>query len=254
MIRSLDKALRLVDLIAAADEGISNNDLSRQIGLERTTVFRLLETLAMHNYVQRDPVTKKYALGNKILELSLMIRKGQRLQEISRLYLRKLAQATGETAHLAVLNGDEIIIVDQEMGGHRIGVHTHIGMREPVHCTALGKALLSRMNDSEIREIIGGKRLPAYNKNTITVVEKLKKEIGLSQNRGYALDNEEYKEGIRCLASPVLDHRGVVVAAIGISGLADRLTNEKLDSSALIVKKAGENLSEQMGYRPGNMQ
>ncbi|MDD5483552.1 MAG: IclR family transcriptional regulator [Kiritimatiellae bacterium] len=252
MIRSLDKALRLVDLIADAAEGIGNNDLSRKIGLERTTVFRLLETLAMHNYVRRDPVTKKYALGNRILELSLMIRKGRRLQDISRSYLRKLARETGETAHLAVLNGDEIIIVDQEMGGHLIGVHTHVGMHEPIHCTALGKALLFRMNGNEIGEIIGGNRLQAYSKNTITTLDKLQQELVASRKRGYALDNEEYKQGVRCLAAPVLDHRGMVAAAIGISGLLKRLTKEKLDSFARIVKKTGENLSAQMGYCPEN--
>lgn len=251
MIRSLDKALRLVGLIAET-EGIGCNDLSKKIGLERTTVFRLLETLAMHNYVHRDPTTKKYRLGSKILELSLMMRKGQRLQDISRSFLKKLVLATGETAHLAVLNEGEAIIVDQETGSHTIGVHTFIGMREPVHCTALGKALLSQMNIGEVREIIRKRRLPAYTRNTITAFEKLRKEIDLSRSRGYALDNEEFKKEIRCLASPVLDHRGVAVAAIGISGLAGRLTKEKLNSFSQIVKKAGEDLSGQMGYRPGN--
>lgn len=249
MIQSLDRALRLVDLISAT-EGIGCSELSKKIGLERTTVFRLLETLLAHKYVGRNPITKKYTLGGKVLDLASKARKEMRFQDMGRPFLKKLAQMTGETAHLAVFNEGEVIIVDQEIGSHRIGVHTFIGMREPVYCTALGKALLSQLGDREIMGIVKKKKFSAYTKNTITTLVKLKKAINLARNSGYALDDEEYKAGIRCLAAPVLDHRGVAVAAIGISGPADRVTKKKLDYFSKIIREIGGNFSEQIGYRP----
>jgi len=247
MIQSLDRALKLLELISQSEEGCICSDLAKVIGVDRSTAYRLLETLEAHNYVHQDLSTKKYTLGNKIQDLSLRLTNNIKLQNEARSFLKSLTQKTGETSHLAVLQDREVVLIDQELSRAMIGIHTYIGMHEPIHCTALGKAICAGLSESELKDIIRIKGLKPYTQNTITKKIDFEKEINQIKQKGYALDQEEYKQGIRCVASPAFNHKGVA-GAIGISAPLERMSQEKILSYSNIIKEAATALSKRLGY------
>ncbi|MBA7486959.1 HTH-type transcriptional regulator XynR [subsurface metagenome] len=247
MIQSLDRALKLLDHISQSEEGYICADLARVISVDRSTAYRLLETLASYNYVHQNPVTKKYTLGNKIQDLSLRLTSNVKLQNEARTFLKLLTRETGETSHLAVLRDGEAVIIDQELSSAMIGIHTSIGMHEPLHSTALGKAICAWLSEQERMDVIKRKGLKRCTKNTITNKADFAKEISQIKQQGYALDIEEYKEGIKCLASPLFNHKGVI-AAIGISAPSERLPQEKVLPYSNIIKEASLSLSKRLGY------
>jgi len=249
IIQSLERGLILLETIARYNRPVSLSELDKEFNWDMSTIFRLLATLSKHGYVDVDSDTKKYWLGFKILELSSIIYGSLKVQQIASPLVRELAMRTREASHLAVLNNGEVIIIDQQNSPEMVAVNTHIGMREPLHCTALGKVLFAYLPEDEMKTIFETRGLPALTQNTITKFEVMEKHLQKVRENGYAFDDEEYEIGVRCIGAPVRDHQGQVVAAIGISAPSSRIPYSRVEELAKIVTEIAEKVSHKMGFR-----
>jgi DNA-binding IclR family transcriptional regulator len=248
-IQSLDRGLQILEFVATRDQPVRLAELAGLLGVEKSSAHRLAETLADRGYLGKDAETQGYVLHDKVFELAGKLAARRRIQECARKFLRELAQKTGETAHLAIRGQDGVVFVDHEFGNHAVGVTSQSGSSEPYHCTALGKALMAGCSEGEIRTLAGESGFKRFNSRTITRADKLAEQCRLVLERGLAVDDEEYRPGVRCLATPVLDLRGRVVAAMGVSGPVGRMADATMEKLGGLVRECGLRLSEELGDR-----
>ncbi|HID95576.1 MAG TPA: IclR family transcriptional regulator [Candidatus Latescibacteria bacterium] len=248
IIQSLDKGLALLDFLAAEGRSVGLSELARKFGWDKSGVFRLLSTMVRRGYVEQDPQSGRYRLGLRVLELAGVLSRSLDIRVQAAPTLEALALNSRETSHLAVLRQGEVLIIDQQSSPEMIAANTFVGMREPAHCTALGKVLLAFLSEEKLDDLIEGKGLRRYTGRTIVRADDLKRHLAKVREDGYAFDNEEYDVGVRCLAAPVRNSDGKVVAAVGISGPASRLTFDQLERYAALVKAASEEVSGRLGY------
>ena len=169
--------------------------------------------------------------------------------QIAREQVAALAAKTGETTHLVIREGRQAVFVDHELTAQPVGVSVGSGRCEPLHCTAVGKALIADYDRAELEKLFGNEPLPAPTKRVIRTIAELAKECQRTQKRGYAVDNEEFHKGVRCVAAPIRDGSGQVIAAIGISAPIDRLSESRCEKVAQEVKRAAAEISSKLGYR-----
>ena len=207
-----------------------------------------MATLIKYGYVVQDE-NRIYLPGPAIMELASKVGNRIGVHDLAKPYLTDLAEKTGEAAHLGVLGRGQVVLTDCVSSSHALAVTSRVGQSEPVYCTALGKALICKMDETQLKVILGGRRLKKYCSGTITSIRKLSAECVKVRNGLIAKDEEEYRPGIRCLASPIMDFAGRVVAAIGISGPKERLSDGVFEKYAEYVKLAGTELSQKLGFR-----
>jgi len=250
-VQSVERAFCLLELLGQADNFVAISDLAERSGLSLGTTHRLLETLIALQYAERDPVSRKYTLGLRVLELQGAVIGHTNLSIQAMPVMKALMQRVNETVHLAVLNDGEIVYIDRIEGLQTQGMYTRIGKRAPVHCTALGKVMLAYLSGPEWRQIVAKRGLEAVTKNTITSIHVLADELRKTQARGYAIDNEEVELGVRCLAVPLRDFTGNVVAALSISGPNSRVRPSREDELSRAACWAGRLISTKLGYLAG---
>ena len=250
IIQSLDKGLYLLEVIEQAGEPIGLNALWRRLQWDKATIHRLLSTLEKRGYVHRDPQRKTYTLGLKIHALHSSLLRELDLHGITRPHLVELTATTGQTAHLAVVVEKSVVFIDRVTGSDVISVNTQIGAREPLHCTALGKAFLAAHPAEDLADLVEPV-LEKYTSRTITSLETLTQELNKTQKRGYAMDDQEYIEGVRCLAAAVLNQYGTPVAMVGISGPVSRMPLAQCRAYGALVHDAALAVSQRFGYSPG---
>ena len=239
-IQSLARGLKILDLLGQSQEGMSITELSQILGVDKSSASRLAATLSKYSYALKNPLTQRYHLGPSILTLSRSLLTKKPLQERARPFLQELMESTGECSHLAVSAHGRALCIDQVESPATLRVNVEIGQTLPYHCTALGKVFLA------FGEIEPPEHLEKYTPNTILNAEALKQHLDEVRQQGYAVDDEEYDPGVRCLAVPVYDFQGAVVGSIGISAPALRLTMENLRNLAPGVVAMGMELSKQM--------
>jgi len=162
--------------------------------------------------------------------------------------LQELRQDIGETVHLVIRNGDQGVYIDKVETRQTLRMYSEIGNKIPLYCTAVGKVLLSHLGRDKLEKMYKGKKLKKYTKNTITDWEEFFNELKRVRRQGYAVDNEEYEQEIRCVAAPVKNYEGQVIAAVSVSGPAFRITKEKVEEIAGKVKKKALLMSKRLGY------
>jgi len=248
IIQSLDRGLGILDYLANKDEDVSLNELTSHLNIDKSSTFRLLATLVRRGYVRQNQQTKKYSLGYRIFDLSSSLAARFKLEEAASPFLRELTRRTGESAHLGVHLQGKVTFISRERCRDVLGINTELGRREPLHCTALGKVLLAYFTEEELEDFLQKERLERFATNTIISVNKLKKELQNTRTNGYALDDEEYRIGVRCIASPVYNAEAKVIAALGISGPSSRLTEKRLPKLCTIVKGIADELSQSLGF------
>jgi DNA-binding IclR family transcriptional regulator len=226
--------------------------LSSGLNLPKGTIHRILSSLSYFGYIRQDAVTKNYSLGLKLIELGSLLFGQLDLRRVAEPILRELAETTGETAYMVVLDGSEVVYIEkieslQLTGGLKMA--SKVGSRNPLHSCAVGKTLLSFFPEQELDRLIRKKGLPRRTGNTITNPERLKAQLRVVRAQGYAVDDEENEEGIRCLAAPVFDEKGRPVAAISVSGPAVRVTKKIIqDVFRKEVMKAASEISRRLGF------
>ena len=249
-VQSVDRALEVLAAVCEADGGIALRDLSEQLGLHKSTVYRLLQTLSTHRFVVQDPVTKQYRAGLRLFELANLVIAKIEVRTQALPELKALSQQTNETVHLAVLDEGDVVYIDKQETQRTIRMYSAIGKRAPVHCTALGKVLLAYLPEAEIERIAREKGLKPFTERTITSLQELKRHLAMVREKGYAIDDMEHEPDIRCAACPIRDHTGKVIAAVSLTVPAMRASREQLEAMAPLVKQTADRISRKMGYVP----
>ena len=214
----------------------------------KSTVHHILYTFLPHDYVAKDPETRKYSLGFKFLEIGMRILDNIDIRRIARRYLRELHDECKEAVHLAILREGKVIYIDKIDTPGGLSLATYIGFATDPHAAAGGKVLLSELSSREIASIYQDGPLKVYGKNTITNLDQLLGELSKVKDQGYAIDDEEYYEGVRCVAAPIRAG-GEIAAALSITGSIFTMTMERIhgELKELVMRKAGE-ISSQMRW------
>ncbi|MEW6623387.1 MAG: IclR family transcriptional regulator [Bacillota bacterium] len=250
-IQSLDRAFSLIEIIANSPDPLTLKKITELADLPKPTVYRILTSLETWGYVEQDKYNN-YKLGTKFLILGSKVQDSLEIRKIARPFLKELNNETKETIFLGVIDKGRSLYVDKLDGHHSVRLVSRIGSRNHLHSTSLGKCLLSGLTEAEIREIISQQGMPALTANTITDLDRLMDQIKLVREKGYAMDDMENEEGVRCVASPVKNHKGKVIAAISISGPAQRITDETIDAKLRPALLSSANkVSQALGYIDG---
>lgn len=251
LVESADRVLRLLECFAPHERDVSLGEIAERVGLPKSSVHRLLVTLIAHNFVERDEGTRRYRLGIRLFELGSAAIHERGLHNAAHPVLEGLAASTGETCHLAVLSEGEAVYVYKVDGPASFTMSSRVGGRAPCHATSIGKVLIAWASQDLQRQVME-RPMPTYTQNTITTEEAYQTELAKVRELGYALDLEEFEEGLRCIAAPVRDQSGQVVSALGIAGPRRRLEDQQLRRLATEVVKAAHLLSRNLGFVDGH--
>lgn len=238
----------LLELLGNADQGLGVSTLAQQSQLPVGTTHRLLNTLKQLGYVEQDRETHKYTLGLRFLNLRGAIINQLNLAAVAMPVMKELMQRVNETVHLAIFNEGEIVYIERVEGLQTQGMYTRIGKRAPAHSTALGKTMLAYMPEAVVHQVVERRGLPRFSSTTITTLPELVRELEAIRLRGYALDNGETGEPVRCVAAPVRDYTGQVIAAISISGPQERMHPSRDAELGEAVCRAAKLISARLGY------
>jgi DNA-binding IclR family transcriptional regulator len=245
-IQVIERMMTLLDALAAHPDPVSLKDLANATGLHPSTAHRILNDMVAKRFVDRvEPGT--YRLGMRLLELGNIVKSRLNVREASLSFMQALHRKTQQTVNLSVRQGEEIVYIDRAFS-ERSGMQVvrAIGGRAPLHLTSTGKLFLSVDDNKLVRAYATRTGLAGHNKNSITDIAKLERELSLVRARGYARDNEELELGVRCMAAGIHDDSGRLIAGLSISAPADRLKDEWLED--LIA--TANSISEVLGYRP----
>jgi DNA-binding IclR family transcriptional regulator len=247
-VQVLERSLGILELLCSNGPELSLIELSEQLQLHKSTTHRLVGVLEQHRFVEKSSSSGKYKLGLKLFELGSKAIAHLDWRERARRYLQRLAFDTGETAHLCILDDGEVLYLEKVEAPRTVRVPSIVGRRYPAHCGAAGKTLLAFQPEDEIDDLIKRRGLKAYTRNTFTTPAQLRDGLRLVREQGYAIDNEEFEEGLECIGAPIRDYSGKVVAAISIAGPTFRITEDKLPVLARYVIEAAQELSADLGY------
>jgi IclR family transcriptional regulator, KDG regulon repressor len=247
-ISSLDKALQIIELLSKSPHGLSLLELNQKLGFPKSTIHHILSTFIPYDYVTQDPERKKYALGLRFLGISRTILDNIDIRKTAHDHIRKLHQECKEAVHLSILRNGLVTYVDKVQKEGGLFLDTYIGFTTDPHAAAGGKILLSELSDKEVKEIYKNRSLKVYGKNTITSLSGLLEEIKKIRVQGYAIDDEEYYEGVRCVAAPIRAG-GKIVAALSITGSIFTITMERIQRKLIpLVKKSAEEISANLRW------
>jgi IclR family KDG regulon transcriptional repressor len=248
LVRAVERALSILNVLSV-EESPNLATISRLIGLPLSTTFRLLATLVAHGYVEQPSHGSHYRLGAACLTLGDAFLKASDLRQRSEDCLVALRDQCGETVHLAVMEGEEVMYLLKLPGLHPIGLmSSRAGGRAPLHCTGLGKALLAFLSSEPgLPAFLKKRKLKTFTPNTLTGLRSLEIDLKRTRKRGYAVDNEEHETGVACIAAPVFGHAGLV-AAVSVSGPAARILGQMKDThlEREVIRTAAE-ITSKMG-------
>ena len=245
-MKTLEKAFKIIDLIEEYNE-LKFNDVIRLTAFKKSTVHRFLSFLAKNKYITKDKITSNYKLGIKFLNVSSKILLNLDIRERAEQYLNELNSVTGETVHLSMLIDDEVVYIDKKESNKSIRLISRVGKIAQMYCTAVGKAILAFQTKSFIEKKINNIEFIKFTKNTIVKKDDLLLELKKVKEQGFSVDLEENEERICCMAAPIKDYTGRVIASISIS-VAKIGTDikELLNYKELLLEKA-KLISENLG-------
>jgi len=246
--KSISRAIDLLETLAANPQGISLSELSHLLGIPKPSIHRILQTLIDRQLVDEDPILEEYSLGLGVLRLSQSVLAGVELRQQARPVLENLNHSWDESIHLAILDekGTQVIYIDKIESSQAVRMVSRVGQSVPVHCTALGKAILSCFETEEVENLLANYTFKSFTPNTITNLQVLLAHLEEVKHQGFAVDNVEYEESVVCVAAPVLDSEGKAVAAVSISAPQNRLSKEDIPSAGADVCSAAQEISKVM--------
>jgi DNA-binding IclR family transcriptional regulator len=247
-VPALVRGLAILERIARSRRGLTFAQISRHFDFPKSSIHTLVLTFEREGYLQRDEASGRYMTGMKLVNIASIALDGVVLREKASPLLHALAADTDMTAHLAILDRDEVILVAKvdRPGRHRVA--TWVGKRMDVHCTSLGKCLIAHLAEEEVDRIIRDRGLLRHNEHTIVSPARLKLELERTRLLGYAIDDQEEEIGGRCVGAPVWNWENHVVAAVSVTGTTSRITDETLAPTAELVKRTALDISRLLGY------
>ncbi len=246
LVPSVDKALEILAILKKKGREMSLAEITKAASWHKSSVQRVLTTLNHHGFVQRDEATKKYSLGIALAEYGRMALKNLDIRKMAKPFLQALVDYTGETAVLAILDETKMIMVDKREPLVKVRVSPFIGTRFPGTATSNGKVLLSWLPEKRISEILQIEGLPASTGKSITKPELFKADLAAVRERRYAIDQEEFQEGVSGVSAPVFNHKGEVIAALSVVGPAFRMTEENIKNYGEKCVEIAAQLSAQL--------
>jgi IclR family KDG regulon transcriptional repressor len=247
--KSLQRALRVLDLFTSEDRGLTATEISKRVGTLPGTVFATLRTLERAGYLVRDE-NKRYALGLKLLERASLVLARMDVRATAQQTLKDVAREYKVNTHLAVLHEQSVMYLHREEGYPSVILKEVVGTRVPAYCTALGKILLSGLDEGSLDEYLESTELSPLTPFTITEPGMLRSEIRQIRQQGYGVDNEEFHEGSLCLAAPVKGYEGAVIAAVSLSLPKSLATGGQLSQYINVIREASGRISQELGYDP----
>ena len=247
-LSSVTSALLVMKAFSAEEAEIGISSLAKRLGLAKSTVHRLAVTLAAEGFLEQNPDTGRYRLGLSLFTLGALARRRMDVSNVSRPLLGVLRDKYQEATTLAILSGPSIMFLHNLESGQAIGTRAHIGDLKPAYCTAEGRVLLAFSPPPVLAAVLAEPREQRTSK-TLVEAKALQQLLDEVRQAGYAIDDEESEEGMRCLAAPVRDISGKVVAAVGLAGPTQRLTKKDLRAMAPEVVATGEAVSARLGWR-----
>jgi DNA-binding IclR family transcriptional regulator len=250
--QTLAKGLTLLELVGdrQGGYGVGLVELSKALGWNKSTTHRLLATLVSLGYAQQDPETGWYRIGLKAFQLGAAYSRDLDLRREAAPTLTDLQQETDQDVSLVVLDAvtKEVVYIDRVESNHALRMHTPIGTRFPWNCTAAGKAVMAFLPEIEAKPLLTGE-LPRRTSASLHVGDALRAQFLRARSNGYATDNEENTESVRCVAAPVFDSAGRAIAAISISGHSGQIAVKRFPKLGMAVRKAADRVSRRLGYK-----
>lgn len=246
--RSIVKAVTVINLLAQKSAPMSLAAIAAELGQSKSTVHGILATLANTGFLVQTPETSQYQLGIRLFEIGNRVAERWKEKKIAYPFITLLVEETKETVHLAVLDNDEVLYIAKQESSDSIKTVSEIGIRLPSHCSGVGKILLSGLSKYDLARIAKKTGLKKYTENTITNFEALCREIELIRKQGFAVDNQEHTQGLRCVAVPIRNHLGRVTAALSISAPVSRLRGEVFEKNKSSLIRVSREVSHQLGY------
>jgi IclR family transcriptional regulator, KDG regulon repressor len=246
--KSVEKTFDLLEMLCKSDHPLELQEISQLSGLPSPTVYRLLQTLLKLGYIRQKKTSRQYYAGLKIFELSQAVIGKKRLTDVADEYLQNLSALTQETIHLAVLDGAEVIYLQKYESHQPITLYSRVGRKAPSHCTGVGKVLLAFLPQKEQAEFLKTVNLTPYTSHTIIELGAFEQELEKIRSSGYALDNQEHEEGIHCLACPIKNELGEVIAAVSVTTPVFRVSLEKMLTYLPALMQATMDISKEFGY------
>lgn len=245
------KTLRILQTFSEDRPELGVMEISRILRLHKSSVSRIVSSLASEGFLEKSHSTSKYRLGLKLIGLAHLVLKGCDLRDHARPLMDELAKRSGEIVHLSVLDKNDIVYLEKQGEGQGLTVGSRIGGRNPAHASAMGKVLLAGKSKEELLKTLSAGSLVKCTPNTITHLANLLKELEKVRKKGYATDDEESFLGIRCVAAPVCDSEGRVVAAVSVTAPKERMGRERMKEMVKEIVALARAISTRIGMKRG---
>lgn len=246
-IPNLDNACRVIEMVAMTSDGSTLKEISSTLSIPRTTALRITETLLERHFLSRKE-TGAFTLGPAMVHLGVLALDSLDIRAYARPVLKELSAQTGESSHVAVLSRDKSLLVEVCDAPHPIRIASRPGTLVDLHCSATGKVFLA-YRVAEPASFCATLALSAHTVNTHTTVEAVLQDIEQTRRQGYAVDDEEYLRGARCIAAPVMNAFGKTIAAVGITASASTFSRAKIPAMSLRIMEAAAAISREMGFQ-----
>ncbi len=250
-VQSVERTFDVLEALATERRPVAISELSQRLGLHISTVHRLLATLIERGYARQDERSGRYSIGGRLLELASGLTEQVDVRMEARPMLERLAAQVGETANLSVRSGDSLVYIDQVQTNRLVRMFTRVGSSAPLYCTGSGKLFLafSENYERDLNRYLLENRLEPRTPGTLTTPQALREELRRIRERGYSFDNEEMEEGVVCVAAPVFDRQGQLLAAISVSGPTSRMLGSDVARVIEPVQTSATEISTVLGYK-----
>lgn len=250
VLKSLRKAIRVLECFSLEEPRLPLSEIARRTELPLSTAHRILATLRSAGIVEQEGERDLYRLGLKLFELGSVVLANMELHREALPFIEALARESGETVHLGVFDGEQVVSIEKMDSHHGLASNVTIGKGAPAYCTGVGKALLA-FQPQEVVDRLCRLGLTRHTPQTITEAARLRKELAAVRAVEYAVDDMEHEPGVRCVAAPVRNYTGSVIASLSVSGPATRVPKERIPALAERVREVAAKLSARLGYRAG---
>ena len=246
-VQSIDRALDIIEVLAVEESGLGVTEIASRVGLHKSTAYRIIETLYNRGYLNKTQ-DNHYKIGLKLIEAVSCYINSLELETQARPYVAQITAELGLTSHLGVLEGEKVVYIEKMDVFSSVRMYSQIGLRMHAYCSSLGKCMLSGYSRKELGEVMKDCSFIKFTPNTISNIEELQKEMLKVRKQGWAMDDEEYEIGHRCIGAPIYDYRGEIIAAISASGDKHILTDDRIEPVAEYVTKVALEISRGLGY------
>lgn len=252
-LQTVERAFNILEILSEEAKGLTATAIEKKLQLNKSTVHRLLMTLLSKGFIEKRENTNAYIIGLKMVELSSIRLNSIELKKTEAVpYLRELSYKLNQPVQLAIYRDGDAVFIEKIEPINSIRVYSQIGKRIPVYCCSVGKAMLLQWSDDKIRDMLKDTSWISYTHTTLQDVDSVIKEVEEARQSGFAIDNEEHEEGIFCIAAPIYDYRGDIIAAISTAGTNKEFLVNRDASIIREVKETAANISARMGYHHQN--